>query len=334
VPPGKKLSQLSVSQARRLCAAESAPPGPVNERRVAVAGGTIGVRILAPPGRPSAIIVYFHPGGWVLGGLNESGPVARALARHCGATVVSVGYRLAPEYRYPTAVEDAWSALRWVADHTEEIAGERLPLIVAGEGAGGNLAAVVARRSAEAADGPTIDLQILICPITDCDVDSLSYTNRANQLPLDRADPTSASQLHLDRDAMIWFWNHYAPDQRSRSHPDASPLQTVFLSGLPPAVIVTAEHDVLRDDGELYAMRLVQAGVEVDHRRFTGQSHGFFSQLGTQPGRQEGLNYVASAVARRLRPTTREEEGFASNSPLSLPANGNRANGTPSRRPH
>jgi acetyl esterase len=296
VPPGKKLSQLSVAQARRLYStSEPAQPGPVNELLVAVAGGRIPVRILTPPGRPGAVIVYFHGGGWVLGGLDESGPVARAIASHCGATVVNVGYRLAPEYRYPTATEDAWSALRWVAEHLEEIAGERLPLIVAGEGAGGNLAAVVARRSAERAAGPAagpaaspaVDLQILICPITDCDFDSLSYTDPANQ-------------PQLDRDAMIWSWDHYAPDIRARSHPDASPLQAVFLSGLPPAVILTAEHDVLRDDGELYATRLVQAGVEVDHRRFTGQPHGFFSQPAAQPAHQEGLDYVASAVARHL----------------------------------
>jgi len=257
------------------------------ERRVAVAGGWIPVRILTPPGGSCAVIVYYHGGGWTHGDLEESGPVAQAIASRCGATVVNVGYRLAPEYRYPTAVEDAWSALRWVAEHLEEVAGQRLPLIVAGEDAGGNLAAVVARRSAEAAAGPAVDLQILIGPITDSDFDSLSYT-----------DP--ASQSLLDRDTMISFWDHYAPDVRARSHPDASPLQTVFLSGLPPAVILTAEHDVLRDDGELYATRLVQAGVEVDHRRFTGQRHGFFSQADGSPGRRDALDYVAGAVARRL----------------------------------
>lgn len=257
------------------------------ELRVAVAGGWIPVRILTPPGGSCAVIVYYHGGGWTHGDVEESGLVAQAIASRCGATVVNVGYRLAPEYRYPTAVEDAWSALRWVTEHQEEIAGQRVPLIVAGEDAGGNLAAVVARRSTEAGSIVTVDLQILICPITDSDFDSLSYTDPANQSP-------------VDRDTMISYWEDYAPDTRARSHPDASPLQTVFLSGLPAAVILTAEHDVLRDDGELYATRLVQAGVEVDHRRFTGQPHGFFSQADGSPGSRDGLDYVADAIARRL----------------------------------
>ncbi|HXS61988.1 MAG TPA: alpha/beta hydrolase [Streptosporangiaceae bacterium] len=262
-------------------------PDEAGELRVAVPGGSIPVRILtsAEPG-PRAAIVYFHGGGWVHGGLDESEPVARALADHSGCLVVSVGYRLAPAYRYPTAIEDAWSAVLWVDSHLEEIAGGRLPLIVAGEDAGGNLAAVVARRAASG--GPAVALQILIGPITDADFDSLSYL-----------DP--ASQSHVDRDTMISCWDQYAPDLNSRSDPDASPLQTVFLSGLPPAVILTAEHDVLRDDGELYATRLVQAGVEVEHRRFAGQQHGFFSRPDpAQSASRDGLDYVAAAVARRL----------------------------------
>ena len=220
----------------------------------------------------------------MLGSLDDSDALARQLASHTGCAVVSVGYRLAPEYRYPTAVEDAWSAVRWVADRVEEIASERVPLIVAGEGAGGNLAAVVARRSFER-KGPAVALHVLICPVTDGDFDGLSYTDPANQLLLDRA-------------GMTWFWNHYAPDVAARRHPDASPLEAVFLSGLPPAVILTAEHDVLRDEGELYAMRLVQAGVAVEHRSFAGQMHGFVGMIDVLPGSAEGLSYIAGALDR------------------------------------
>ena len=194
------------------------------------------------------------------------------------------------EFRYPTAVEDAWAALRWAAAHAGDlagdIAGEPVPLIVAGENAGGNLAAVMARRSAEQ-DGPAVLLQVLICPVTDYDTDGLSYTDPANQ-------------LLLDRDAMIWFWDHYAPEPSARVHPDASPLQAVFLTGVPPAVILTAEHDVLRDEGELYAMRLIQAGVPVEHRRFAGQMHGFFGLLDVLPGSADGLRYVTDQVAQAL----------------------------------
>ena len=191
------------------------------------------------------------PGHW------RPGPAVRSCAP-------ATGWRRSSAI--PTAVEDAWAALRWAAAHAGDLAGdtagEPVPLIVAGESAGGNLAAVVARRSAEQ-DGPAVLLQVLICPVTDYDTDGLSYTDPANQ-------------LLLDRDAMIWFWDQYAPEPSARVHPDASPLQAVFLTGVPPAVILTAEHDVLRDEGELYAMRLIQAGVPVEHRRFAGQMHGFF----------------------------------------------------------
>ena len=222
----------------------------------------------------------------MLGGLDECEPLGVALASETGCAVICAGYRLAPEYRYPTAVEDAWAALLWAAAHGAEIAGAPVPLIVAGEGAGGNLAAVTARRSAEPG-GPAVLLQVLVCPVIDSDTGGLSYTDPANQ-------------LLLDRDTMIWFWDQYAPDPAARAHPDAAPLQAVFLTGLPPAVIVTAEHDVLRDEGELYAMRLVQAGVPVQHRRFGGQIHGFLGRVGVLPGSAAGMCYIAEHVGRAL----------------------------------
>jgi acetyl esterase len=282
------LQELTVAEARQRRAGSAEAKGPemaqVSNARVPSAGGSIPIRILVPNERPRALVVFFHGGGWVLGSLDESDALARQLACRTGCAVVSVSYRLAPEYRYPTAVEDAWSAVQWVAGRVEEIAGARVPLIVAGEGAGGNLAAVVARRSFERR-GPAIAVQVLICPVTDCDFDALSYTDPANQLLLDRA-------------AMAWFWHQYAPDHAARKHPDASPLEAVFLTGVPPAVILTAEHDVLRDEGELYAMRLVQAGVPVEHRRFAGQMHGFIGMIDVLPGSAEGLSYVAGAVDR------------------------------------
>ena len=289
-----RVPELTVAQARQLDRAAARGrqrhAGPIADVLVPVAGGSIPVRVLLPEGKPRALIVFYHRGGWVLGDLDECEPVAGALAARTGCAVICPGYRLAPEFRYPTAVEDAWAALRWAAAHAGDlagdIAGEPVPLIVAGENAGGNLAAVMARRSAEQ-DGPAVLLQVLICPVTDYDTDGLSYTDPVNQ-------------LLLDRDAMIWFWDHYAPEPSARVHPDASPLQAVFLTGVPPAVILTAEHDVLRDEGELYAMRLIQAGVPVEHRRFAGQMHGFFGLLDALPGSADGLRYVTDQVAQAL----------------------------------
>jgi acetyl esterase len=287
---GPRVRELTAPQARQLSRAAAARRGvrvtPAQEYPITVAGGSIPVRVLRPDGPPRAVIVFFHDGGWVLGGLDECEPLGRALASQTGCAIACAGYRLAPEYRYPNAVEDAWSALRWAAGLAAGNAGGPVPLIVAGEGAGGNLAAVVARRSAEQAD-PAILLQVLICPVTDSDTDGLSYTDPANQ-------------LLLDRESMIWFWDQYAPDPQARAHPDASPLQAMFLTGVPPAVIVTAEHDVLRDEGELYAMRLIQAGVPVAHRRFAGQLHGFLGLTGVLPGSAEGLAFVGDQIARAL----------------------------------
>jgi len=286
-PPGVPVAEL-----RRLRreAAVRISPGRVTDGVIPVAGGTIPVRIIAPDGPPRAVIVFYHAGGWVLGGLDECEAEAGALAERTGCVVVCPSYRLAPEYRYPTAVQDAWAALRWAAASTGQItgggAGPALPLIVAGESAGGNLAAVVARRSAERG-GPGVLLQVLICPVTDSDTGGLSYTDPANQ-------------LLLDRDEMIWFWDQYVPDPVARRHPDASPLQAVFFNGVPPAVILTAEHDVLRDEGELYAMRLVQAGVPAEHRRFAGQIHGFLGRVGVLPGSADGLDWIAGHVGRAL----------------------------------
>ena len=145
---------------------------------------------------------------------------------------------------------------------------------MAGASAGGNLAAVVARRAAHAG-GPQIALQVLIYPVTDCDLSALSYTDPDNQ-------------LLLTAESMEWFWDHYAPEVAARAHPDASPLRAPVLLGLPPAIVITAEHDVLRDEGELYATQLMKAQVPVRFRRFDGQMHGFFTMVGGAARKRPG----------------------------------------------
>jgi cation diffusion facilitator CzcD-associated flavoprotein CzcO/acetyl esterase/lipase len=243
------------------------------------------LRLLVPDERPRGVIVYYHGGGWVLGSLDQFDALGRRLAAATGCAVVLVDYRLAPEHRYPAAVDDAWTALQWTAAHVEEIAGSAVPLIVAGDSAGGCLAAVVARRASEA--GPAIALQVLVYPVTDCDLDRDSYLDPENQ-------------LIVGRDTMAWFWDHYAPDPSVRSNPDASPLRAESLAGLPPAVVLTAQHDPLRDEGEAYAERLAQEGVRVEHERFDGQMHGFFMLGDALPASAAGLDFVVEAIDREL----------------------------------
>ncbi|WP_028062398.1 alpha/beta hydrolase [Solirubrobacter soli] len=225
---------------------------------------------LVPHGESRALIVFFHGGGWVAGAPGEIETLGQVLADRARCTVVLPGYRLAPEHPFPAAVEDAVAAVRWAA---ERAAG--LPLIVAGDSAGGNLAAVVAQRT----DGPAIALQVLIEPVTDTDTETASYLDPENQLV-------------VTRELMQWFLGHYAPD------PTLAPLRAPNLAGAPPAVVLTAEHDVLRDEGEAYVARLREAGVDVSHKRFEGQMHGFFGMIGVLPGSAAGLEYVVDAIDR------------------------------------
>jgi acetyl esterase len=257
----------------------------VRDETIPVAGGEILARVLTPIDTPRGVLVYFHGGGWVIGAVPEFDSLGRILAQRTGMTTVLVDYRLAPENRYPAAIEDSWTALEWVQDHRGTLAPEG-PLVIAGDSAGGNIAAVLTQR-AKAAGGPPIDLQVLVYPVTDAGMDTESYTDPANQ-------------LMLSRDSMVWFWDHYAPDTSRRQEPGASPLTAPDLTGLPPAVVLTAEHDPLRDEGEAYARRLAWAGVPVDHRRFDGQMHGFFTMVNVLPGSAAAIDHVVSAIDSRF----------------------------------
>ncbi|MBO0728409.1 MAG: alpha/beta hydrolase [Acidimicrobiaceae bacterium] len=258
----------------------------VQDRRIRVTGGVVPIRLLRPRENPDGVIVYYHGGGWVLGTIDDSDLVGRRLAERTGCAVVLVDYRLAPEYRFPTAVDDSYAALCWVSEHVEELAGRRVPIVVAGDSAGGNLSAVMCLKARDAG-GPPIAMQVLIYPVTDCDFETTSYR-----------DPENA--LLLTRESMVWFWDHYAPDPLARTNPDASPLRSGDVARLPPAVVVTAEHDVLRDEGEIYATRLVKAGVPVQQERFAGQMHGFFTMVDVLPGSEAAMTYIADAVRRQL----------------------------------
>jgi acetyl esterase len=288
----KPLHEMTPQEARDFASSMRAQPETVPEmarvlmRRVRVTGGVVPVRLLVPNDEPRGMIVWYHGGGWVIGSIDDADLLGRRLAQRTDCAVALVDYRLAPEYRFPTAVDDSYAALNWVDHHLEEIAGRRVPLMVAGDSAGGNLAAVMAILARDR-KGPSIALQILVYPVTDCDFESTSYRDPEND-------------LMLTREAMIWFWDHYAPEPAGRANPDASPLRVPDTSNLPPAVVLTAEHDVLRAEGEIYATRMIKSGVPVDHHRFAGQMHGFFTMVDLLPGSEAGVNYVVEAVRRHL----------------------------------
>lgn len=287
------LHELSVEQARLMYSGIAAlsHEGPQMARVEEVAitaadGASLRAHVLTPPGPLKSAIVYYHGGGWVIGSIDDYLTLGRHLAARTQSVVVLAGYRLAPEHRYPTAPNDCWDALKWVDSNIEQLAGRRVPLIVAGDSAGGNLAAVIAQR-AKREGSPQLSLQVLVYPVTDGAMDTRSHSDPANQ-------------LMLSHEAMVWFWDHYAPDMEQRLEPGSSPLRCDDLSGVAPAVVLTAEYDVLRDEGEAYADKLQDAGVAVVRKRFERQMHGFFTMHDILPGATRALEYVGEQIDRHL----------------------------------
>jgi acetyl esterase len=285
MPP---LHELGAEQAR---AATSRPPAtePAMHRVYDVhlegAGpDRLDVRVLQPSAVSRGVILYVHGGGWVVGSIDSSTSLGRNLAKASGYTVVIVGYRKAPEHPYPTPLEDCWTALLWAADHVEKLSGRPGPLVLLGDSSGGNLAALVAIRARDHG-APLVSLQVLIYPVTDCDLERTAYL-----------DPEK--QLIVTRDTMRWFWDQYLPDKAKRSDPEVSPLHA-DLAGLPPTVLVTAEYDLLGEEADAYGDALEAAGVAVTRRHFEGQAHGFFSMVGVLPAQVVASDYVASVISGR-----------------------------------
>lgn len=283
--PAIHESTPAIARMGDMIAAGLSGPGPevgsVQNVKLDGKGGTFRTRVLKPADTPQAIIVYFHGGGWVLGDIDlQYDHVGRHLANETRSTVVLVNYRKAPEHPFPTAIEDSYTALCWVADHAAQLAPDGVPLIVAGDSAGGNIAAVMTQWARDKA-GPRIDHQVLIYPVTDCAMDTESYRAPENQ-------------LMLDRDSMSWFWGHYLPDEAARTSPDASPLRAASLADLPPALVYVAEYDPLHDEGVAYAHALRASGVPVTLREAEGQMHAFFQMATLLPGYDEGMQLVAA----------------------------------------
>lgn len=263
---------LPVEQARqRMIAAfvtsdEPEPIAAVENRNIAGPAGDIPIRLYWPEGKgPFPITVFYHGGGWTLNNLDTHDTICRSITRQAECLTVSVDFRLAPEHPFPAVIEDSYAALKWVAENAASIRGDAKCIAVAGDSSGGNQAAVMTLLARDQG-GPDIVYQVLIYPVVDY------------YLPGTQSYEENATGYSLSRDFMIWFWNNYLPPETDPKNPLISPLQASDLSGLPPALIITAEFDPLRDEGEAYAARLRDAGILVNLRRYEGMMHGFVIQ--------------------------------------------------------
>ena len=267
------------------------PPGPevgeVVDGTYPGAAGPLNYRLYRPASAgPHPIIVYFHGGGWVLGGHDSDDPFCRDLCVRSAAIVVSVDYRHAPEARFPAAIDDGFAAVRWVAANAAALGGRPERLAVCGWSAGGNIAAVVCQMARDAG-GPRIAAQLLVAPVTDSDLTRRSYVANGEGYGLTTA-------------MMEWFWNHYA-DAGDRRRPTAAPLRAADLSRLPPALVVASEFDPLHDEGVAYANALSAAGVEARALEGRGQIHSSVPMvdviISANPIRAEIADFLRTRLA-------------------------------------
>jgi acetyl esterase len=286
---GPPPNELPVSDARQaftaLAAMQGAPEvvAKVEDRTLPSPAGDIPVRVYTPAGKgPLPVLVYFHGGGWVIGNVETYDVLCRALTNAAGCIVVSVDYRLAPEHPFPAAVDDAYHAALWAAENAASLGGDPSRIAIGGDSAGGNLTAVVAQVARDRGK-PALKFQLLIYPVTDAACDTPSYSENADG-------------YLLTRDAMRWFWNHYARSAADRSNPYASPLRASNLTGLPAALVITAEFDPLRDEGERYAERLREAGIPVQLTRYEGMIHGFFAMGAMIDQGRKAVQQAAAAL--------------------------------------
>jgi acetyl esterase len=286
---GPELYEMAIAESRAMYR-EMQPDLPeivvhsVEDQMIDGPAGEIAVRIYRPSAAAAPVHVHFHGGGWVIGDLDTHDRDCREICVGAGCIVVAVDYRLAPEHIYPAAAEDCYAALCWVTANLNSLCALPGAVSVGGDSAGGNLAAAVALMARDR-NGPAIAMQLLIYPVTDATMASASYRDNADGYLLSRA-------------MMSWFWDNYCPDLALRADPLASPINAEDLSGLPPGLVMTAEFDPLRDEGEAYGQRLKAAGVDVEVRRFDGLVHGFFSQAGIIQAAREGVDLAVNALRK------------------------------------
>jgi acetyl esterase len=286
VPP---LYTMSLADARaadlasiRQGGGEPEPVYEVADLKITGPGGELPLRLYRPVSqRPLPALLYFFGGGWVLGTIDTADGVSRSLANSSGALVIVVGYRLAPEHPFPAAADDCYATLRWVAEHADEIGADPSRLAVGGDSAGGNLAAGVAIRAR--ADGPALAGQLLVYPNTD-------------QLADDQSMRAADDPFLFNRHSVAWYRQHYLASPGDADNPLASPLRAASLAGLPPALVITAEYDPLRDQGEAYARRLADDGVQAELSRYPGMAHGFFTMGGTVDASRAAIAQAASRL--------------------------------------
>jgi acetyl esterase len=256
-------------EARIAIMATPAPVGAVTERTIQGPGSDLRLRIYRPTGQgPFPLLAFFHGSGFVLCSLDTHDGMCRNLCAGAGCVVVSVDYRLAPEHKFPAGLMDCVFATRWIAAHASELDGDAKRLAVGGDSAGGNLAAAAAMRLRDEGGGPELCGQLLIYPVID------HYT------PGSKSYEENADGYGLTRDTMRWFWDHYLSHPDEAENPYAAPLRAGDFSDLPPAFVVTAEYDPLRDEGEDYAGQLHAAGTPCVVTRWSGMNHGFFFWVG------------------------------------------------------
>jgi len=288
------LYTMSVDQARRADRETEADiwdwhkqPEEIFDLDIPGPAGPMTLRVYRPQSEtPLPVLVYFFGGGWVVGSVDTSDAICRALATMTPCVIVSVGYRLAPEHPFPAAIDDCYAGVKWVAEHASEIGGDGTRLGVAGDSSGGNLAAVMALMARDE-EGPEISAQVLVYPPTRMGADTQSMR--------DNTDP-----MFFNAHSADWFWSLYLAEPADGESPYASPLNAADLSGLPAALMMTAEFCPSHDEGEAYSDALALAGVPVEYHRYTDLPHGFLAMASILETSRDAMEIIADFVRRRL----------------------------------
>ncbi|MFE5818111.1 alpha/beta hydrolase [Streptomyces sp. NPDC056479] len=286
---------MSVDQARhadRETEAENwdwhKQPDEVFDLEIPGPAGPLPIRVYRPQSDgPLPVVVYFFGGGWVVGSLDTSDAICRALSPMVPCVIVSVGYRLAPEHPFPAAIDDCYAGLKWVAENASQLGGDSGRMAVAGDSSGGNLAAAMALKARDE-DGPSLAAQVLVYPPT--------LNDAVTQSMRDHRDP-----MFFNAISSAWFWDHYLAEPADGDSPLASPLKAADHSGLPATLMMTAEYCPLHDEGEAYAESLSSAGVPVEYHRYADLTHGFLAMASVLETARDAFEVIAEFLRQRLR---------------------------------